>query len=81
MGGYLAHPERHWALFRTPFWREYPFALPCFVAAFAASVTVIMGYFLLDEVCSTFINLIKLICLPDMSFKNEETVSQQTAKC
>jgi len=49
LGGYLSHPERHLELFRTPFWCQYPFALPCFVASFIALLAVVMGYFYLDE--------------------------------
>ncbi|KAG8688077.1 hypothetical protein FRC11_006107 [Ceratobasidium sp. 423] len=30
LGGLLAHPERRWKAFQTPFWNEYPFILPCF---------------------------------------------------
>jgi len=49
LGGYLAHPERHFSIFNHPFWRQYPFALPCFVAAFAAAMSVLMGCFYLEE--------------------------------
>ncbi|KLO06628.1 MFS general substrate transporter [Schizopora paradoxa] len=49
IGGLLAHPERRSKLFDTPFWREYPFSLPCFVSAGAAGIFVVFGYFTLDE--------------------------------
>ena len=51
LGGLLAHPARNFTLFQTPFWYEYPFALPCFVASVFAGCFVIMGYFALPEVC------------------------------
>lgn len=50
LGGLLAHPERHWSIFRTPFWLRYPFALPCFGAAIVAFVMSAIGYFVLHEV-------------------------------
>ena len=55
LGGLLAHPERHFTLFQTPFWYEYPFALPCFVASVATGCFVIMGYFTLPEVCQSLL--------------------------
>ena len=51
LGGLLAHPARHFTLFQTPFWYEYPFALPCFVASISTGCYFIMGYFALPEVC------------------------------
>lgn len=52
LGGLLAHPERNFSLFRTKFWIEYPFVLPCFVAAGFAVFVVILGFFFLEEVNS-----------------------------
>ncbi|GJJ15231.1 hypothetical protein Clacol_009507 [Clathrus columnatus] len=49
LGGLLAHPERNFSPFRSRFWVENPFALPCFVSAAVAIVSVILGYFFLDE--------------------------------
>ncbi|KAF8321239.1 MFS general substrate transporter [Clavulina sp. PMI_390] len=50
IGGFLAHPERHWSrIFDTAFWRTYPFALPCFVGAGVAFFAVGCGIFLLPE--------------------------------
>ncbi|KIJ40955.1 hypothetical protein M422DRAFT_230020 [Sphaerobolus stellatus SS14] len=49
LGGLLAHPERNIPIFRTPFWYEYPFALPCFVAAGFTALSVALGYFFLGE--------------------------------
>ena len=54
LGGWLVHPERRWALFQAPFWYQYPFALPCFVAAAIGTVSVILGCFTLQEVTSIF---------------------------
>jgi MFS family permease len=49
-GGSLSHPERHFpALFDHPFWRAYPYALPCFVGAAYALVCAILGQIILKE--------------------------------
>ncbi|KAL5482742.1 hypothetical protein ACEPAI_9336 [Sanghuangporus weigelae] len=49
MGGLLAHPERNFKIFDTPFWREYPFALPCFISSLFAIFGVIFAYFFTEE--------------------------------
>ncbi|KAF8513927.1 MFS general substrate transporter [Hysterangium stoloniferum] len=49
LGGLLAHPERHFPLFRSKFWFDYPFSLPCFVASAFAICTVAVGYLTLEE--------------------------------
>ncbi|EJC98142.1 MFS general substrate transporter [Fomitiporia mediterranea MF3/22] len=49
MGGLLAHPERNFTLFDTPFWRKYPFAFPCFIASTFAIVAVAYGYLVMEE--------------------------------
>jgi len=49
LGGFLAHPERIFSIFNTPFWNRYPFSLPCFVAAGIAVIGVILGFFYLPE--------------------------------
>ncbi|KAF8311040.1 MFS general substrate transporter [Clavulina sp. PMI_390] len=50
IGGFLAHPERTWAkLFDGGFWRDYPFALPCFVGAGFAFFAVGCGMLFLPE--------------------------------
>ena len=54
MGGLLAHPERNFKIFDTPFWREYPFALPCFIASALAIVGVVFAYFFTEEVRKSF---------------------------
>jgi len=48
-GGILAHPERHFKLFDSPFWYRYPFALPCFVGAGYAAFWAITGFLTLRE--------------------------------
>ncbi|KAJ1311352.1 hypothetical protein OPQ81_009845 [Rhizoctonia solani] len=49
LGGLLAHPERRWRVFQTPFWNEYPFILPCFVGAAFSLVSVLFGFFFVEE--------------------------------
>ncbi|CAE6457520.1 unnamed protein product [Rhizoctonia solani] len=49
LGGLLAHPERRWKAFQTPFWNEYPFLLPCFVGAGFSLVSVLFGFFFIEE--------------------------------
>ena len=50
IGGLLAHPERNFSLFQSQFWYDYPFSLPCFVAASFAAVSVVLAYFNMKEV-------------------------------
>ncbi|KAG9122868.1 hypothetical protein FRC07_000572 [Ceratobasidium sp. 392] len=49
LGGLLAHPERRWKSFDTPFWREYPFLLPCLVGASFAIISVGFGIVFIEE--------------------------------
>ncbi|KAL5641213.1 hypothetical protein ACGC1H_001631 [Rhizoctonia solani] len=49
LGGLLAHPERRWKAFQTPFWKEYPFILPCFVGAGFSLISVLFGFFFIQE--------------------------------
>ncbi|KAF8507371.1 MFS general substrate transporter [Hysterangium stoloniferum] len=49
LGGLLAHPERHFSLFQSKFWFDYPFALPCFLASAFAICAVAAGYLTLEE--------------------------------
>lgn len=50
LGGFLAHPERHFpAFFDTPFWLHYPFLLPCLVGAGFAILGVTLGAIFLQE--------------------------------
>lgn len=50
LGGLLSHPERDMKLFDTPFWREYPFALPGFVGGAFGAMTWVYGGYALEEV-------------------------------
>ncbi|KAG9093402.1 hypothetical protein FS749_014431 [Ceratobasidium sp. UAMH 11750] len=49
LGGLLAHPERRWKSFDTPFWHEYPFLLPCLVGASFAIISVGFGIVFVEE--------------------------------
>ncbi|KAF8609315.1 MFS general substrate transporter [Ceratobasidium sp. AG-I] len=49
LGGLLAHPERRWEAFQTPFWREYPFLLPCLVGAAFSIISVGFGIVFIEE--------------------------------
>ncbi|KAG1906453.1 major facilitator superfamily domain-containing protein [Suillus fuscotomentosus] len=54
IGGTLARPQDHWpALFAGPFWRNYPYFLPCAVAACLFVVALVMMLMFLDETLST----------------------------
>lgn len=49
LGGLLSHPARTMPYFDTPFWREYPFALPCFVAAVFALIFTVLAVYTVPE--------------------------------
>ncbi|KAJ8586694.1 MFS general substrate transporter [Rhizopogon salebrosus TDB-379] len=54
MGGTLARPQDHWpALFAHPFWRRYPYFLPCAVSAFLFILAFFMLLFFLEETLPT----------------------------
>ncbi|KAG2342106.1 MFS general substrate transporter [Suillus weaverae] len=54
MGGTLARPQDHWpALFSGPFWRDYPYFLPCAVAACLFILALVMMSLFLEETLST----------------------------
>lgn len=50
LGGLLSHPARNMRLFDTPFWREYPFLLPCLIASFIGMLSIVLAWFRLEEV-------------------------------
>jgi hypothetical protein len=50
LGGLLAHPSRTMPYFDTPFWREYPYALPCFTSGAFALVFTILAIYTVPEV-------------------------------
>lgn len=76
IGGLLAHPERRSEMFDTPFWREYPFSLPCFVAAGAAGLFVIVGFFTLEETLPSK----RRRTLSAASVEDARSQSQETSK-
>ncbi|KAG1787277.1 major facilitator superfamily domain-containing protein [Suillus plorans] len=54
MGGTFARPQDHWpVLFSGSFWRNYPYFLPCAVAACLPVLTLIMMSIFLEETLST----------------------------
>ncbi|KAG2057774.1 MFS general substrate transporter [Suillus hirtellus] len=54
IGGTLARPQDHWpALFAGPFWRNYPYFLPCAVAACLLVLALVMMLMFLEETLST----------------------------
>lgn len=51
MGGLLQRPaERFPQYFDTPFWRAYPYFLPCLAAAFFSFTCLVVTFFLFEEV-------------------------------
>ena len=58
LGGALSQPSKTFpSLFDTPFFRTYPFFLPCFVASMITASSAIVGYGLLKEVRLSFFSL------------------------
>ncbi|KAG1746533.1 major facilitator superfamily domain-containing protein [Suillus paluster] len=54
MGGMLARPQDSWPiLFAHSFWSEYPYFLPCAVAACLVVIAYLMMLFFLEETLST----------------------------
>ncbi|KAG2155856.1 MFS general substrate transporter [Suillus bovinus] len=54
IGGTLARPQDHWpALFSSPFWRNYPYFLPCAVAACLFVLALVMLTIFLEETLPT----------------------------
>jgi hypothetical protein len=52
IGGILSRPQDRWPdHFSHPFWGEYPYFLPCLVAAVYALVALILSTMYLKEVC------------------------------
>ncbi|CEL57803.1 Protein ZINC INDUCED FACILITATOR-LIKE 1 OS=Arabidopsis thaliana GN=ZIFL1 PE=2 SV=1 [Rhizoctonia solani AG-1 IB] len=49
LGGLLAHPEQRFSWFRTAFWTEYPYLLPCLVGSAFAIFSVIPGFIFIEE--------------------------------
>ncbi|KAG2070411.1 MFS general substrate transporter [Suillus decipiens] len=54
VGGTLVRPQDHWpVLFTDPFWANYPYFLPCAVAACLLFLALFTMVFLLEETLST----------------------------
>lgn len=54
LGGTLARPQDHWpALFSGSFWRNYPYFLPCAIAACLLILALVMMALFLQETLST----------------------------
>ncbi|CAE6521208.1 unnamed protein product [Rhizoctonia solani] len=49
LGGLLAHPEQRFSWFRTAFWTEYPYLLPCLAGAAFAVLSIIPGVIFIEE--------------------------------
>ncbi|KDN50086.1 hypothetical protein RSAG8_01422, partial [Rhizoctonia solani AG-8 WAC10335] len=49
LGGLLAHPEERFSWFRTAFWAEYPYLLPCLVGAAFAVFSILPGVIFIEE--------------------------------
>jgi hypothetical protein len=51
IGGVLSHPQDRWpGCFSHPFWTEYPYFLPCLVAAAYALLSLVLSALYLKEV-------------------------------
>ncbi|KAH0830406.1 major facilitator superfamily domain-containing protein [Lanmaoa asiatica] len=50
IGGSFSHPaDTYPQIFDYPFWREYPYFLPCLIAGIIAIIGVVLGYAFLEE--------------------------------
>ncbi|KAG9318274.1 major facilitator superfamily domain-containing protein [Chiua virens] len=49
IGGSFSHPADKYQIFDSEFWREYPYFLPCLIAAITAVIGVVLGYTFLEE--------------------------------
>ncbi|KAG9082911.1 hypothetical protein FS749_006476 [Ceratobasidium sp. UAMH 11750] len=49
IGGFLVHPSDHFAIFQSDYWKNNPYALPCFAGAFLCLLTTLVIVFGLDE--------------------------------
>jgi hypothetical protein len=52
LGGMLSFPAKSFPLFDTPFFRRFPFSLPCFVVSGICAVVAVASYFVLPETLS-----------------------------
>ena len=52
VGGILSRPQDRWPnIFSHHFWADFPYFLPCLVAATFTCLSFIIGVFFLEEVC------------------------------
>ena len=59
IGGSFSKPsDRYPLLFNSRFWKEYPYFLPCLVAAAIAIIGVALGYAFLDEVTYSIFSVV-----------------------
>ncbi|KAJ1307728.1 hypothetical protein OPQ81_001816 [Rhizoctonia solani] len=49
IGGFLAHPSDHFSVFQGEFWKNNPFALPCFVGVLMSGIIMILMMIALPE--------------------------------
>ncbi|KAI8812837.1 major facilitator superfamily domain-containing protein [Cladochytrium replicatum] len=49
LGGLLSNPADNFPIFDTPFWRTYPYALPCLVSSAFSAFFFVFAYFNLPE--------------------------------
>jgi hypothetical protein len=72
IGGVLSRPQDRWPhLFSHHFWADYPYFLPCLVAAFFTCLSFVVTALYLEEVYS-FFALSRGLCndvFPDIEFK------------
>lgn len=50
LGGTFSNPADKFPLLDVPFLRQYPYALPCLMAATLSAFGATLAYFLIDEV-------------------------------
>lgn len=51
IGGLLSHPSDHFVAFQGDFWKENPYALPCYTSVVLGAITTLVLIFGLSEVC------------------------------
>jgi len=66
MGGVLAEPAEKYPILNTPFFRNYPYALPVFAAGAVNFISWILGYFYLPETLRS-----KIIINDDLLLKDK----------
>ncbi|CAE6478034.1 unnamed protein product [Rhizoctonia solani] len=49
IGGFLVHPSDHFGAFQGEYWKNNPFALPCFVGVFLCGITMLVIMVALPE--------------------------------